>query len=515
MNTYNLIDKPWLLVKESGGEANKVGLKYLFANIKSIDSLVTPEFHRTKAYLYDPAVMHFLSVIVLAANYKKGNDRACGDGFVEESLCDGLDTDVVLKYLDKYRDRFDLFDENRPFLQNPALKELLKEDASTRYELLFNPLTPSGNNKMFGRTREMSSLNCKMTCEELAYVLLYTASEGVSPMSAKYSNKSLCAKLTMQVMPVGENLEETILMNCPDLSENLYADGETRVRSFFDRPFWEMDAYAIPSDVNYSELEGYVLFNSFLPLIPVLAAEPNSEGVVERLALSRSLDCSLLKKDAREELTEAYLVHNPWAVKTSSESKEEESDIGYHTYTPSHNAWGLSIAATKEGAECVIVGNRKRELKDNPVKIYYRYMDGKKTNVLGAGYLSVPSNVFNHLCDKEKHKAAQRYQDDFKKAKDILIDSLRVAGTKQERRQTYSDRFSYFIENDFFNVFISNIDALDPERSVLEALMRMRDMVLLLVDESSREVKDISKFIEGSRKAAASFGSLIRKEKRK
>jgi CRISPR system Cascade subunit CasA len=120
MTTFNLVDQPWVPVLYGGATSGTqaVGLEKLFTEADRICALGLPPLERV-------AVLRLLICITQAALDGPKNDDDwlnCGDRI----QC------TVLKYLKKWKNRFDLFGP-RPFLQvpdaQPATKDLWPVDA--------------------------------------------------------------------------------------------------------------------------------------------------------------------------------------------------------------------------------------------------------------------------------------------------------------------------------------------------------------------------------------------------
>lgn len=240
MGAYNLIDEPWLEVAYKD-KTSLVGLETLFEDADDISHIVTPSFNGRKAFVYDPPVYFFLATIVMAANFKPENSFKAGTkAFAEELFKNGLDTDLILAYLDEYHDCFDLFDPEKPFLQNPALAGELSE----AYVPKISPVSPSANAPVFGYSQRIGSNgdnffeNIKFTVREYVYALLYQVSIGTSINSTNYPNKSLASKSTVYVIPHGKTLAETIALNCVTLSESP-CPNPAEPDQYYDRPAWE------------------------------------------------------------------------------------------------------------------------------------------------------------------------------------------------------------------------------------------------------------------------------------
>jgi CRISPR system Cascade subunit CasA len=116
MSEFNLIDEPWIRVAK-GPKICTVGLHELFENAHEYDGLAG------ELPTQDFAVLRLLLAIMYASIYKNiqsEDDAIC----LWESLYNSgrFDINVIGSYLEKYRERFYLFDDKYPFYQVPGIK---------------------------------------------------------------------------------------------------------------------------------------------------------------------------------------------------------------------------------------------------------------------------------------------------------------------------------------------------------------------------------------------------------
>lgn len=107
--TFNLLQEPWVSVIYQNGSAGELSLKDCFAQSDQVRKLSGDI--PTQAF----AILRLMLAI-------------CHDaiGFHDEDdiakvLDEGIDLDAVIQYLEKYEDRFDLFNKTRPFFQISGL----------------------------------------------------------------------------------------------------------------------------------------------------------------------------------------------------------------------------------------------------------------------------------------------------------------------------------------------------------------------------------------------------------
>ncbi|WP_308409282.1 type I-E CRISPR-associated protein Cse1/CasA [Streptomyces sp. BV129] len=147
---FDLRDEPWIPVRLASGEALRLGLRDVFKRAHEISDLELP---------VAPAAAGLLRILAaITSRIGRDGDVALGDARVGEHIEDWMalrrqvlgrgmfDQEVVDRYFDEEvpAGRFDLFDAERPFLQDPRL---VAECVGPKGEA-----NPSGVNKLvFGR----------------------------------------------------------------------------------------------------------------------------------------------------------------------------------------------------------------------------------------------------------------------------------------------------------------------------------------------------------------------------
>lgn len=139
---FNLVDEPWIMVRDGSGRFSEVSLLEVFEKAPNLDSLVneTPQ--------QDFAILRVLLAIV---------QRSLNDS-VEEFIDDGLyPSDVwgemwkaralpvedIRAYLEKWHHRFDLFDDEAPFMQAAGLEATSGKVADARKLLCVSENKPA------------------------------------------------------------------------------------------------------------------------------------------------------------------------------------------------------------------------------------------------------------------------------------------------------------------------------------------------------------------------------------
>ena len=196
MYTFNLIDQPWIPVRV-GGKLALYSLERTLLEARTIERiedaspLVIPTLHRLLlAVLYR-------SVLYPPLNEMNRLDEL-GQWFVE-----GFPEERIRTYLERWKFRFDLFDEKRPFYQRAGYENKLKSIAQLAAE------RSSGTNKLlFDHTLEENPP--EVGAAEAARLLIARQMLAI-PEGAGYSPSPLGG--TAIVLPLGNNLLETLCLN--------------------------------------------------------------------------------------------------------------------------------------------------------------------------------------------------------------------------------------------------------------------------------------------------------------
>ena len=122
--SFNLIDEPWVHIRGEEGEEREVSLLELFRQAPHIKCLAND------LPTQDFAILRVL-LAILQRSVSPVLDEDADPLEVWESLWSSpeLPLDGICRYLDKWRSRFDLFDEENPFMQVAGLRTA-KDDYS-------------------------------------------------------------------------------------------------------------------------------------------------------------------------------------------------------------------------------------------------------------------------------------------------------------------------------------------------------------------------------------------------
>ena len=149
----NIINDPWLFVEYLDGTKTQVSIRQAFIDAEKIKNIDTPVFHNTKVSIYEVPVIQFLATILETVYFKPENNFVAHNKYFCKNLMnDGWDLQLILDYLNKWQDRFNLFDEKYPFMQDISLKKYIKDennDNDLSYISKISVVAPGANNLIF------------------------------------------------------------------------------------------------------------------------------------------------------------------------------------------------------------------------------------------------------------------------------------------------------------------------------------------------------------------------------
>ena len=522
MRSYDLLKEPWIRARYSDGSIRYIGIKEALKDALLILDILPPVFKGTKFDLYEMVVLRLLSTIIMSAYFKKWNEN---DSKIEESYAaatpfylddlskNGFNTESMCRYFEEFGDRFDLYSEDHPFLQNPALRVLNAEKFGHSY-IYWSPLAPSENNIRFGNTRSITGTPndsyqmYKMSSMEFAYFLIYTAAIGPSPMPAQYPEESICKKGSVFLMYKGANLAETICCNCVPLTSMYPSENDSSVE-LADMPVWELDTFEDIKRYSPSEYERNILIRQFWPGISILCVSCDEDGnpdtVVRMQGTGKGteLEGKTVNADITKELAARYedlyairqrSISKPKKDKNNKEAGEEgvEKDVEKLSYVPYSVSFSrpsaLCLTATKKAdnfGQCIIYVSQNEIEKagvlkniDKKICLYYRELDKHCTYILNAGRVdSGNGKTWELLYSEDKHNTAATFQEYYEKcAKPALYESIRKTVTGRTKRKAALEyeigkarrEFADDFEEIFFGQFTEDLEK-NPDKALQEA----------------------------------------------
>ena len=229
MSRFNLIDEKWIPVRFPDGTRAELGTRDTLLRSREIAAIEDPS----------PLVVAALHRFLLAVLYRALE----GPTDIEQAKAlfkEGLPDERITAYLEKWRDRFWLFDEKYPFGQNPNVPKneiepwtkLTAEYNATSNKVLFDHT----DTKTPG-TREP---------KECARWLLSTMTFSISGGRGYYPSPSPNA---MMCIPLGRNLHETLCYSLVPYSNRDVMNG--------DSALWEREPKMLPLGIPKRVAVGY------------------------------------------------------------------------------------------------------------------------------------------------------------------------------------------------------------------------------------------------------------------
>lgn len=205
---FNLIDEPWILVKDAGCHVKEISMQEALLNAHQYRGLAG----ETKTQ--DFAVFRMLLAVIYTVFSRydpDGNemdpDADLVDQWEEIWAAGKLPESPINRYLEEWHDRFWLFDEQYPFYQTNAVKEKSKPLSTSKMD---GSLFQSANKARLFMDR--SPENRALTFPEAARWLLHLICFDDIAAKNPTPKKTWCGKLSLVAL-VGTNLFETLMLN--------------------------------------------------------------------------------------------------------------------------------------------------------------------------------------------------------------------------------------------------------------------------------------------------------------
>ena len=205
MSQYNLIEEPWIPVRDLVGNRRELGILEVLTSAEELATIEDPS----------PLVTASLHRFLLAVLYRalKG---PCDIDEGKKLFREGLPKDKIKAYLEKWRPRFDLFDEKYPFGQIPnfvpktwrSWTALATEHNADNAKVLFDhvDITASGSINPSTATRWLLATNT------------FVVSSGKSELT--HTGTAPSAGFVM-AFPIGKTLLDTLLFCLPPQSKEI------------------------------------------------------------------------------------------------------------------------------------------------------------------------------------------------------------------------------------------------------------------------------------------------------
>lgn len=220
MSRFNLIDEKWIPVRFPDGSRDELGIRDTLLRARQIAAIEDPS----------PLVAAALHRFLLAVLYRALE----GPTDVDQARAlfrDGLPGEKLTAYLEKWRERFWLFDEHHPFCQIPGY-----EPKEWRAWSALAAEHNADNAKVLFDHTEISQAGPVPSCKAARWlVACQTFAIGGGNSDFKYTKSAPSATAAM-VLPLGSNLMDTLLFSLVF---------QNRLVAARDLPVWERDPESI------------------------------------------------------------------------------------------------------------------------------------------------------------------------------------------------------------------------------------------------------------------------------
>ena len=229
MSQFNLIDEKWIPVRLADGTRDELGIRDTLLRAKEIKAI------EDQSPLVVAALHRFLLAVLYRALEGPTNIEQAKELFKE-----GLPHEKITTYLEKWHDRFWLFDEKYPFGQNPNVPQ----DQIEPWTKLTAEYNATSNKVLFDHTNTKKP--GAREPKECARWLLSTMSFSISGGRGYYPSPSPNA---MMCIPLGGVLHETLCYNLVPYANRDVMQG--------DSALWEREPKTLPLDVQKQCASGY------------------------------------------------------------------------------------------------------------------------------------------------------------------------------------------------------------------------------------------------------------------
>ncbi len=245
MSQFSLLDERWIPVRFLGGNRGELGIRDVLLGAKDIAVIEDPS----------PLVVAGLHRLLLAVLYR-ALEGPTDINQAQHLFRDGLPGDRIEAYLEKWKDRFWLFDERYPFAQHPGIPS----DETEPWTKLTAEHNATSNKVLFDHTTtEAAGLATPAQC---ARWLVSTMSFAISGGRGYYPSPSANA---MMCITLGRNLGVTLVYNLVPYSNREIA------RS--DRGIWERGPLPLPLVQPKRAASGPADLYTWQPRLVLLEAE--------------------------------------------------------------------------------------------------------------------------------------------------------------------------------------------------------------------------------------------------
>ncbi len=261
MSRFNLIDEEWIPVRFLDGSRGELGIQDILRGAKDIATIEDPS----------PLVVAALHRFLLAVLYRALEGPTDID-HAKKLFKEGIPGNKITAYLEKWRDRFWLFDEKYPFGQIPNFEPniwrswtvLAAEHNADNAKVLFDHVDV----KASGAISEAAAIRWILATQT------FSVSCGKSELSHTGTAPSATAAI---ILPLGSNLQDTLLFAL--VPENREIAGG-------DLPLWEREPESVNRLSQGVKRASSGLADRYTWRIRSIRLVENNLGRVEKLAFA-------------------------------------------------------------------------------------------------------------------------------------------------------------------------------------------------------------------------------------
>lgn len=269
MSRFNLIDEKWIPVRFPDGTRDELGIRDTLLRSAEIAAIEDPS----------PLVAAALHRFLLAVLYRALE----GPTDIEQAKTlfkEGLPGEKITAYLEKWRDRFWLFDERYPFGQNPNVPK----DEIEPWTKLTAEYNATSNKVLFDHTdtKQPGARGPQECARWLLSIMSFSISGGRGYYPSPSPNAMMC-------IPLGRNLHKTLCYGLVPYPNRAVMRG--------DSASWERDPKTLPLGIPKRTATGYADIYTWQSRMIRLEELPSGEVTVMRFVAGQGFENPLRNPD--------------------------------------------------------------------------------------------------------------------------------------------------------------------------------------------------------------------------
>lgn len=261
MSRFNLIDEKWISVRFPNGTRDEMGIRDTLLRSKEIAAIEDPS----------PLVVAALHRFLLAVLYRALEGPTDIDQ-AKALFRGGLPAEKITAYLEKWRDRFWLFDEKYPFGQIPTFEPktwrawtvLASEHNADNAKVLFDHVD----------VEVPGTISEKAATRWILATQTFSVSCGKSELSHTGTAPSATSAM---VLPMGCNLQDTLLLSLVPQNREIIGT---------DRALWERDPESVANLKEGLERTASGVADRYTWRIRAIRLKASDSGRIEKLAFA-------------------------------------------------------------------------------------------------------------------------------------------------------------------------------------------------------------------------------------